>query len=78
MAGAGISRRAAMAVGISQRKWEQAIALLRCARLLRGNSIETDDHERIEAALQHAYARQVASGNLDGLLARLTPAHRWR
>jgi hypothetical protein len=61
-AGLSISRRACQAVGIGDKRWTRAVALLRVGRVHDGNHITVEEPADFERALRVARQRVEAQG----------------
>ena len=69
-AGYSISRDACVGLGISERRWEWARALLMTARVHDGSDITEPDFDAVLRRLSAAHDRIVAQGDIEALVLR--------
>ena len=75
--GYSISRDNCLVLGISERRWVNARALLRVARVHNGQDIVVDDFDAAMAALDRTFESMEAAGNAERLRMRLPRSRSW-
>lgn len=77
-AGYSISRQNCLTLGISERRWTNARALLRTARIHNGIDITETEFDAALSRLDAAFKSMEEAGNAERLRMRLPPSRSWR
>lgn len=75
--GYSVSRDSCLALGISERRWSNARALLQSARIHDGLDITEQDFDAANSRLTLTFTSMEAAGNAERLRMRLPPSRAW-
>lgn len=76
--GYAISRANCLTLGIPERRWSTARALLRLATVHDGNDITIEDFDQAMALLAGTFESMEKAGNAERLKLRVPPSRLWR